>query len=705
MSKHLRLYQPNHRWARKWSSIGIATIFVAILVIWLIFKPYQSHFLSALRVLGDTTTTNYIGIPKEGRGDEWSTYLPLLKQAALEGFPEKSEIAPYKERFNWFIAIPKADASLFFLPNHASYFVLPNGLALSFQAIYYNLLLIFSLVWLLCNFQVDKGIALFAAFLLVFSQFYQVWWTSNFPALAASILPFAILTSNLKSRWKFIASLWAVGHLLFGQIYPPFYISLFIGFTPLLIFIKPQAFNARSVFGVGVGALIALFLFFQFKHEYIQLVSHTEYPGRRFELGGGSTWQAILNLIFPTWFIQNSGGAEPVYELSVAGTILPVILISMLPVVQWNRKTIFVTIGFLIIFAFSINYAIYAVPAWVSKYSGLSMVPGRRMHLGVSVAVFVYCAWMISENKDNFSLKRLLPVLIVPIFAISRTPEYMEVAKEFRFSIYYYGFALFLIAMIGALSWERIGWIEGNNSKLVAFLGGMAVVHVIIFGSFNPILNANSIMRPVESQLVKDWKALYQVNDKRPFAIPGNFGHLLRGEGLPALEAIHMVNVDSSVYDSIFEEISEEQRKSLFNRFLGIAFDNIKNPDLNRGLTKVFPMHIHGVSLKHEFSLGAMKDVGSLENISVKISETSKSGIWDVFFTGFMRREVNLSAPLEFVLTCSVDGSWVSRFPISGVEEALDRISLRGVIGVIQVNHPDKDSVERCINAIQLAKK
>ena len=93
------------------------------------------------------------------------------------------------------------------------------------------------------------------------------------------------------------------------------------------------------------------------------------------------------------------------------------------------------------------------------------------------------------------------------------------------------------------------------------------------------------------------------------------------------------------------------------------------------------------------------------ENISVKISETSKSGIWDVFFTGFMRREVNLSAPLEFVLTCSVDGSWVSRFPISGVEEALDRISLRGVIGVIQVNHPDKDSVERCINAIQLAKK
>lgn len=462
MSEYPQLDQSINLPAKKFNSMGIATIFVAIFLVWIFFKPYQSHFLSGLRILGDTRTTNYIGKPKEGRGDEWSTYLPLLKQAALEGFPNKSEISPYKEKLNWFIGIPKADKSLFFLPNHASYFVLPNGLALSLQAIYYNLLLIFSLIWLMHNIQVDRGIALSASLMLVFSQFYQVWWTSNFPALAASILPFAILTSNLKSRWKFIASLWAVGHLLFGQIYPPFYISLFIGLTPLLLFIKPQVFQTRQILGVGLGALIAFILFFWYKHEYIQLVSHTEYPGRRFEVGGGSTWQALLNLIFPAWFIQYPGGAEPVYELSVAGTILPVIFISMLPVVRWSRKTIFVTIGLLIIFAFSVNYAIYAIPAWLSKYSGLSMVPGRRMHIGISVSVFVYCAWVISENKDRFSLLRLIPILIIPIFFINQTPEYKKIAGEFSYSDQYYRFALILVAMIGVLSYKKL-----DGSKVI----------------------------------------------------------------------------------------------------------------------------------------------------------------------------------------------------------------------------------------------
>lgn len=239
---------------------------------------------------------------------------------------------------------------------------------------------------------------------------------------------------------------------------------------------------------------------------------------------------------------------------------------------------------------------------------------------------------------------------------------------------------------------------------MIVFLGGMAVVHVIVFGSFNPIMNANNIMRPVESQLIKDWKALYQMNNKSPFAVLGNFGHLLRGEGLPALEAIHMVNVDNSVYDSIFTEVPKDQRGFLFNRFLGIAFDSIENPDFNRGLTKVFPLHRHGVGLKHGFSSIATKDAESLGNVGVKVEETSKSGVWSVFFTGFMYRERGLSESLEFSLGCTVDGSWVSRFPISGVEEASDGISLRGVIGLIQVEGVDKKSVEGCVKAIQLAK-
>ncbi|MFS6706506.1 hypothetical protein WHK35_14410, partial [Staphylococcus aureus] len=135
-------------------------------------RAYQSHYVSALRMLGDTVTHAYWGHPREGRGDEWATYLPMLKQAYWEHFPYISTLSPYHERLEWFISIPHKDFSLLFLPNQIAYWIVPGGVALSFQGLYYNLLLIYSLVWFLRNLGVRTGLAIAAAGLLLFSQLY-----------------------------------------------------------------------------------------------------------------------------------------------------------------------------------------------------------------------------------------------------------------------------------------------------------------------------------------------------------------------------------------------------------------------------------------------------------------------------------------------------------------------------------------------------
>src|SRR3546814_2426263 len=83
----------------------------------------------------------------------------MLKQAQREGFPARSSLEPYRERLDWFITLPHADASLVLLPNQLAWWVVPPGVALSFQGLYYNLLLLLSVFWLLRNLKVGIGLA------------------------------------------------------------------------------------------------------------------------------------------------------------------------------------------------------------------------------------------------------------------------------------------------------------------------------------------------------------------------------------------------------------------------------------------------------------------------------------------------------------------------------------------------------------------
>lgn len=679
----------------------LAASVVLLLLIWLIFQPYQSHYISGLRILGDSVTQTYIGGAKEGRGDEWSTFLPFLKQAAAEGFPAKSSLLPYQENFDWFIGIPKAGFELIFLPNHILYWVVPAGHALSFQAFFYYALLVGSIVWLLRNLGVSLGLAFFSAVMLIFSQFYQVWWTSNFPALAASIFPLAIATSKLNYRVKFFLTVWAVGHLLFGQVYPPFYVSLAICTLPFLLIVKWECFGWKNLLVLATAAVIAALVFFIYKFQYIYLVSHTGYPGTRINAGGGSTWQALAGLYFPNFFTQPQAAADATYELSVAATILPVVWGSMLFSICWDRKSVIFTTAYLVILLGGLIYALNGVPVWIAQMTGLTLVPGRRMHFGLSVLTFIYCAMMISKHKECFSPVRMLVLAMLLLVASVFLTVNASLADQFLFSRYYYWAALVLAAVATAFAFLT-RHARGNVLGLNIFLAGMGLMHLVVYGSFNPLMNAASIMNPVQSQLVTDWKALNAMNGNKPMAVYGNFGHLLRGEQLPALEAIHLKNVDDAVYDAMFKELPQKQRNEVFNSFVGIAFDNVENPDFQRGLTKIFSLEKHGVALPHEFILENAERAPIVSNLNIATIRKQGSGQWRVHWTGFLNEQRYLYSKLIFGMPCAAGSSWTSRFPIAGVNEASPSISLRGVAGYVDVVAVDEGAARQCVQKINL---
>lgn len=669
---------------------------------WLVFEPYPSHYVSGLRILGDRATQAFWGTVKDGRGDEWSTYLPMLKQAALEGFPDRSSLEPYRERLSWFIALPKADLSLLFLPNYLVYWLVPAGKALSFQAFFYYALLMGSIFWYLRNLRVNQLLAAVVPVSLVFSQLYQVWWTSNFPALATCFLPFAILTSALRPVIRNVLLFWAIGHMAFGQMYPPTYFAVAVALVPLTLAVRPDLLNWKTLLSAALAAVAALAVYWVWNSEFISAVSGTSYPGRRFSTGGGSTLAALATALFPTMPVAPVREGDATYELSMAGTLFPLMLVPLLPYIKWDREAVRISVVAGLVLVVLCGYATWGFPEFLAKWTGFFIMPGRRAHPGISLILAIYATVLISRNWQEWRWGGIVAVL-TGYAIVSAVLGVRPAAKEEFWGI---GAYAYLPLAFLALAWVlvRVGKVKYESGQVAGYsvLVGMAIAHVFIFGSFNPVMRGRDIMEPVQTQLITDWKALYEKNGRKPFAIDGSYGHLLRGEGLPALEAIHLVNVDRSIYGQLFPYLSEEEITRYFNRFVGIAFDNIERVE-PRGATVAFELKSQAVPFSHQVVSGQPGSSFLVQRPTVVVTPPLEGDGFIVRWKGALSEPLPISRELKLVLPCEVRNSWLTRSPVPIlVGAASDGISLRALVGEMRVLVENTDQAMQCVEALSI---
>lgn len=665
---------------------------------------YQSHYISALRTLGDATTHSFVGTPKDGRGDEWSTYLPMLKQAYHEGFPTFSSLKPYYERLDWFIAIPHANLSLLFLPNQITYWLIPGGKALSFQGFYYNALLIGSLTWFLLNLGVKPRLGFAVAIVILFSQFYQMWWTSNFPALGASILPFAVFTSSIRPAWKYLLLFWSLAHMIFGQMYPPFYVSLAVALVPFTLATRPDLLTLRNLGVAAAACVAALAAYLAVNWDYVQLVSATTYPGHRISTGGTSSARALVDLLLPTFPLGRlHDNDRDLYELNMAATFLPLMLLAILPWVQWDRRAIRVTIVSFLTGSVLVYYMLIGFPEVLAKVTGFYLVPARRMHLGLSLLISCYAAFMLSNNWCKF---RVWPLLIVAaLYAGASYVAGVDTSLQDNFfGVSLYGYALAAFVLVGLLV-AAIPLFRWRAASVVAasMMVGMTFVHVIVFGSFNPVMSADDILRPVDTQVTRDWKALYEKNSYKSFGILGNYGHTLRGEGLAALEAVHLANVKPYRYSAIFPSLTFAQINALFNGFRGVGFANLPGqaPEDTQAATLFFPLEPHGVTFAHTTVVS-----GPGPSLSGGVSKKAYklgAGSFGVYWESALTLPLAISAPLVLSLNCPVKGSWLTRYPVTIVGAPLVDVALQGVAGEVVVSAVSEVQALKCVSMLKVS--
>ncbi|MDD1009925.1 hypothetical protein M5G27_20825 [Pseudomonas shahriarae] len=672
-----------------------------IAIFWVALGLYQSHFISALRILGDYSTQSIIGASKEGRGDEWSTYLPILKQAYLEGFPNKSSLVPYYENLEWVISIPKFNASLFFLPNHIAFWVLPGANALALQGAYYNLIFLFSLCWLLKNLGVKPGIAISVSLMILFSQMYQVWWTSNFPALGAGILPFAIFASRLRPLIKFPLFFWAVGHVIFGQIYPPFYVSLAAALLPILLAVRPDLIDKKHIFWGLISAAAAIGCFLLMRWDYVNAVSTTSYPGVSVSTGGGVQPALLLSAILPSIPVGPGGpGVDPVHEFSLIGTILPVIFLSLLPFIKWDKFTRILTIATAVMLIFMSVFMLIGFPRFVSKISLFYLVPGRRMLLGFSLLIVLYCTVMISHQWQQIRIS----AIVLACFIFSAISYAFGVRHDIETEFYLINWLWItptLLALLAIPVWLILKDEKSARNVFISlFFAGIVCFQFLTYGSFNPIMNAADILRPVDNQLTRDVRKLVQLSDGKGASVIGNYGHLLRGEGLAVYNAIHLVNVNREIYAELFD-ITQDESNTLFNQFRGISFDNIGNANTT-GATVIFPGSVGAVAFDHNI-INSSNTVDSLiTNIQTGVIGKSEKG-FNLFWNSRLSQPVPVDANLTITLPCATGNSWMTRYPlIAGGEELVD-VALRGVSGRIEVETQNLDQAQACLKQLAIS--
>ena len=665
---------------------------IAVLVCWLVFQPYQTHFQSGLQVLGAFDRGAYFGLPKEGRGDEWSTYLPILKQAYLEGFPAVSSLEPYREKLLWFIGLPARDISLVFAPNLALYFLLPGGLALSFQGVFYNLLLFGSAIWLLRNFGVSTWLAAAAATMLLFSQFYQVWWTSNFPVLGAGLLPFAVITSGLRSPIRFALLAWSVGHLFFGQLYPPFYISLIIGLAPMAIVLRPSILKLNSLLAMAGAVTVAVAAFYLSRADYIADMRATSYPGDQPSVGGGVDPTALLGLLFPTAPVNVGVSYSSTHELAVAGTILPAMAMAVAPFVQWDRKSISIVLAGLTSVLFLALFTRY--PIHLPSIPGVAFY-GQRAMYGMSVGAIVLSAFVIGKGWRRTPFwSTILASAIIALVALFYGIRSDGPANFL--GIEYYAYVPLIAAVVGSVgvfaTRSSVPRLTYEGIPMLAVLLTMAVVHVVIYGSFNPVMRATDVLEPVDSQVTRDWKELYALNSHRPIAVIGNYGHLLRGEGLAAYEAIHLANVPLERYAELFPQLSDQQVDAYFNRFHGVAFGLQR--DITPGATTFFPAEGYAVPFAHTLGEGIGKEP-SIAGVPTAVASRERSGDHFEFWWGTaIAGTVHPEAELRITLPCPASDSWVTRYPypMQGTTSPLS-----GIAGRLVLLAATQSEAEQCL--------
>lgn len=332
--------------------------------------------------------------------------------------------------------------SLFKITNIAYFFSTNSAFSYSFSNCLEIGLFLLSTYFLLL--EITKGKVLFSIFgsqLFLFTPFTQ-WWNqySSITWLSFGLFLFLrLMKKNDLKKMIFLGFGLSYVIITFALIlYPPFqiplmYVAIFLAVGILLkqrmdiVYTKQTVKKILMIF-FGVLIITSIFLliyYYQFK-EVIEITSNTVYPGARFISAGYGSLYQLFNGFYNILMQKDSNGA-PFANQSEASNFF----LLTLPLIGWilykgitlfkEKRTIdYIGLSITASLIFLSAFYFLPLPDFLSKYTGMYMVPATRMYIGMGFANYLLIFYMLTKNIYKVSRKKILD-LIIAFFLIILT--------------------------------------------------------------------------------------------------------------------------------------------------------------------------------------------------------------------------------------------------------------------------------------------
>jgi len=376
------------------------------------------------------------------RSDEWAVFTPFAFSQYFTNFSFVSDIVRAAPT-NIFMTYGQAvwHPAIIFRPAQIGYLFLDAGSGLAFfwmGRLVVLFLMSFEFARLIL--QVNKKLSVIYAIMVAFSPLAQWWWSVNSIAeiLAAGqgvVVCWKLYLENFQDRKRFFylaGFLYAAGVFIFG-IYPAWQVTFGYVFLFCLIAVSFQQKNSlqslwRDKFFWIAGFVIMLAPIIHAVYaskDMIELQMATEYPGRRFTLGGNLPVEFLpfilfgygLDIVLPVKDITsvlNNCEAASFFTMAPLGWLMFLYLRF-----YQKQKDLLLTLLFVLTIFFTV-WEFIELPAFLAKFSFLSMTIITRLRTALDFAqlVMVFRALTLIKNFPS-PFSRLVLAEVIAILSVA----------------------------------------------------------------------------------------------------------------------------------------------------------------------------------------------------------------------------------------------------------------------------------------------
>ena len=542
---------------------------LVLCVIYLGLAITPSSYALGLQALGQPVTGLLAGTPRAVRSDEWIVFTPYVQTAVKSAFATHDAVSPYHESLKAFFALPIHDWAMIFKPYFFAFGLLPPANAFSF--FYLFNMLAFLLGWgiFLRLLRLEGVLAISGALVLFFSQFVQVWWTSNCGAFALAPWP-AIAWMAINNRpLRIAACAYSLTVWLLADAYPPFLYAYGLVLAIAILAMRRDLITRERVIDIAIAGVFAGAIFVAYFGDLIKVMQNTVYPGRRISGGGGVEPAKLIAHLFPFSLTRQY---EPLQlftnsnacEIGVVGSLVPMTCAIFLDYRNIKKlapgwRTLAIIAAGLIVTGV---WIFLPVQAELGRYVGLTFVPGNRLLPAFGWLLIILSLYVANNCGCRYTVARgacFLAFAVVGAFT-----KYYINGESWRAGFTYFDALPFLVAIVLTVApyLRARGW--------AISLGSAAFVSAASFGLFNPLQSAYPIFSVDKAAVMNHLKSTGAKEANGYVLAPGDYGALINGAGIPAINQV-MLSPQLNFFKARFSDLSADEFNFLFNRYAHIS--------------------------------------------------------------------------------------------------------------------------------------